>query len=390
MEIFDWEIVVKNLFIGLDHQSFLYRFMDFISYPGPVGWTLWTVLLFLLVRRDFKKYLPILILALVAVVAGDFVSRWLVKGVIMRPRPLYTIETCFDPKCWGFVSSHATNVAAFITVLALFRWRVLLWGLPAVVLVSVSRIVILDHYPLDVIGGVVLGGIVGLIVWLLRKIYFQWRTNGLRSSLKSTTSIIFMNCLVGLFFVSTISYASIVRLSENFYEVDAGKFYRSAQLTPDELKRRIEQFGIKTVISLRGSPDGSYWYKPETALLKKMGVEFKSYGLSTDHFPSSADLSSLLRDFETAQKPILVHCRSGADRTGMISALYALDQMKQKKTEALHQLSFQYWHVRDFHPAMSRFIEEYQGRDWALTYDPCKFPQFVKNPEECGHEIIWK
>src|SRR5690242_684397 len=48
--------------------------------------------------------------------------------------------------------------------------------------------------------------------------------------------------------------SSIVRLSKNFYEVDPGKFYRSAQLSPTELKDVVDKYGIKTVISLRGAP----------------------------------------------------------------------------------------------------------------------------------------
>lgn len=44
--------------------------------------------------------------------------------------------------------------------------------------------------------------------------------------------------------------------------------------------------------------------------------------------------------------------------------------------------SFNFWHVRNFHPAMSEFVRVYGGEDWAKTqYNPCKYPSYFKNAE---------
>lgn len=185
--------------------------------------------------------------------------------------------------------------------------------------------------------------------------------------------------IVGLF-----AYTSTVRITKNFYEVDAGKFYRSAQLTADELQEAIDTYGIKTVISLRGGSPDSYWYNDELSVLKKNAVEFYPINLSMDSFPSKGNLNEILRLFKETPKPILIHCRSGTDRTGMVTALYLVEEMGKSKDEALKQLSFKYWYVEAFHPAMTEFIRVYQGHDWAKNkYEPCIYDKFKHDLPEC-------
>lgn len=191
--------------------------------------------------------------------------------------------------------------------------------------------------------------------------------------------------LAFLFLGSVMAYTSIFRISKNFYEIDPHKFYRSAQLTPKELEATVKQYGIKTVISLRGLPQPIFGGESEVALLDRLGVAFQKYDLSTDYYPKKADLVSIVEAFKTAPKPILIHCRTGADRTGMISALYQIEEMGFQKSKALKQLSFKYWHVRQFHPAMTSFVNLYQGAKWVSeSYDPCKLDrEFLEHPDEC-------
>ncbi|MGZ5279557.1 MAG: tyrosine-protein phosphatase [Pseudobdellovibrionaceae bacterium] len=167
--------------------------------------------------------------------------------------------------------------------------------------------------------------------------------------------------------------SSIVRLSKNFHEVDPGKFYRSAQLTPAELEEAIQKYGIKTVISLRGAPENSYWVPKQKEVLAKHNVKFYWFGWTTDFFPDNDDLKGYLMTLKTAEYPVLVHCRTGADRTGEAVAMYAIDQMNQSKEEAIAKnLNFKYWHVPAFHPAKTEFVRQYKGINETLaTYDLC-------------------
>ena len=133
---------------------------------------------------------------------------------------------------------------------------------------------------------------------------------------------------LGLF----IYRASIFRISKNFHEVDSGKFYRSAQLTPGEMQDMIDKYGIKTVISLRGAPESSYWVQPQREVLAKNNVKFYAFGWTIDYFPDRDQYLGFLEALKTAERPILVHCRTGADRTSTATALYAIEYMGSRWT----------------------------------------------------------
>jgi protein tyrosine/serine phosphatase len=55
-------------------------------------------------------------------------------------------------------------------------------------------------------------------------------------------------------------------------------------------------------------------------------------------------IKRLIALFASAQKPILIHCMSGADRTGLASAVYLAAISKQGEEAAEGQLSVRYGH----------------------------------------------
>jgi protein tyrosine phosphatase (PTP) superfamily phosphohydrolase (DUF442 family) len=186
--------------------------------------------------------------------------------------------------------------------------------------------------------------------------------------------------LAGVFvaLVLTVYRMSVFRPSQNFHVVDEGRFYRSAQLTGPEFEEVVKQFGIKSVINLRGAQAGEPWFDAEKSTLEKLGVQLINFGFSTEHLPSASDLNGYLDALEKLPRPILVHCRSGADRTGEASSIYAMEYMGQPREQALSQLSFTYLHVPFFQPSKRFLINHYGGRAWAkTTYNPCS-PEFIK------------
>lgn len=169
--------------------------------------------------------------------------------------------------------------------------------------------------------------------------------------------------------------SSVFRPAKNFHEIDSGKFYRSAQLSDDEFEETVKKYGIKTVINLRGSQPGEWWFDAEKRVLDRMSVRFENIGFSTEQVQTKEDWSRYLELIRTAERPILVHCRSGADRTGEATAVYMIDQMGKSRGEALDQVSLKYLHVTQFHPAKRLFVQNFQNGDWLLKeYDPCKEP----------------
>ena len=64
--------------------------------------------------------------------------------------------------------------------------------------------------------------------------------------------------------------------------------------------------------------------------------------------------------FNTIEMPALMHCKSGADRAGLMAALYLLIHRKRPVAEAMQQLSFRYLHVRQAKTGMlDSFFEAY-------------------------------
>jgi len=202
-----------------------------------------------------------------------------------------------------------------------------------------------------------------------------------RILLRSLAALIVLSAL-GAF----IYRASVFRPAKNFHEIDPGKFYRSAQLAKDEFDEIVKKYGIRTVVNLRGSQPGEWWFDDEKAALERLGVRFENLGFSTEQLQTKEDWEKYIDILKTAERPILVHCRSGADRTGEATAVYVHDYMHADREKVLEQVSLRYLHVSLLQPAKRLFVESYEGPEWLLTrYDPCepKFRPHARNESRC-------
>lgn len=86
------------------------------------------------------------------------------RPFVVHPHALLLVSHSADP---GFPSDHATMAGAIAMGVLLTRPR---WGIGALllaVLLCVDRVYVGVHYPLDVIAGLVLGGVVAAVVVLL-------------------------------------------------------------------------------------------------------------------------------------------------------------------------------------------------------------------------------
>ena len=107
----------------------------------------------------------------------------------------------------------------------------------------------------------------------------------------------------------------------NFKKVDEG-IYRSAQMTPWRLRKVIEKYEIRSILNLRAVDN--YLYKKEAEICKELGVEYKVYSIASRTLPKSHEVKELANLLETLPKPILIHCKAGADRTGFVATLWLI------------------------------------------------------------------
>ncbi len=153
----------------------------------------------------------------------------------------------------------------------------------------------------------------------------------------------------GLAFAGVIAlfgaYVGILILSGNFHEVLPGQFYRSAQLSGERLGKEIDRYGIKTVINLRGENVGKGWYDDEIRATAAHGATHVDFRMSARRDLTPEKTQQLLTLLKTAEQPILVHCMSGADRTGLASVIFLQQVAGIDEEEAEWQLSPLYGHI---------------------------------------------
>jgi protein tyrosine/serine phosphatase len=119
---------------------------------------------------------------------------------------------------------------------------------------------------------------------------------------------------------------------------------RSNQPWPFQLKR-WKRDGVRTVINLRGGFDASF-YALERHACERLGLKLVNFTVTSRDVPSKAQVLAARELFETLEYPAVMHCKSGADRAGIMSVLYAHYRLGQPIREALRQLSLRYMHVR--------------------------------------------
>lgn len=114
-----------------------------------------------------------------------------------------------------------------------------------------------------------------------------------------------------------------------------GAAWRSAQLAIGEFEEFVERKGVRGVLSLRGSSARDDAHDAEVAWCAANGVEHVQVPLTPTRMPTPEQGRALLRALDSLPRPILVHCRQGADRTGLAAAVYLAVEHDTPVEEAL-------------------------------------------------------
>ncbi|MEJ2118508.1 MAG: sulfur transferase domain-containing protein [Alphaproteobacteria bacterium] len=116
------------------------------------------------------------------------------------------------------------------------------------------------------------------------------------------------------------------------------KAWRSSQPAPLDI-RILARRGVKTIVNLRGDRDcGSY--RLETTACDRRGIKLVNFSVKSRQAPDIQTFHDAKALFETLEYPILLHCKSGADRAGLMSTLYMMFVEGCPVAEAKRQLSW--------------------------------------------------
>ena len=176
-----------------------------------------------------------------------------------------------------------------------------------------------------------------------------------------------------------LDHGILRRRWHNFEEFAPGA-YRSNH--PNRARfERYKALGIKTVLNLRGAVKQPH-YLFEKEWTEELGMKMVDVHMSARQAPQRRALIQLMGAFDTMERPFLMHCKSGADRTGLAAAIYLLRNEGAPLDVARRQLSFRYIHIRRTSTGiLDHFLDTYAARleekgpigieEWIRTeYDP--------------------
>jgi undecaprenyl-diphosphatase len=168
-----------SLFNLLNNLAGHSSFIDFIIvfFAEYLAYILVAVFLFLAYRSTNtirEKVTMISIVGFSSILARYGVTE-LIRFFYHRPRPFLThnVHQLLSETSYSFPSGHSTFFFAFSYAIYLYNKKWGTWFLCATIIMTISRIIAGVHYPLDIVGGMIIGIIVAKVSFMYLGVYFK-------------------------------------------------------------------------------------------------------------------------------------------------------------------------------------------------------------------------
>lgn len=173
----------------------------------------------------------------------------------------------------------------------------------------------------------------------------------------------------------------------NIASIEPGASFRSGQLTPGGLERLIRSRRIRTVVNLRGCNPDNDWYPAERAATLAAGATQVDLALASDLWLSRDQMRTLVDVLRRAERPLLIHCEWGAERTGLASAFAELLRPGGSLESARAQFGLYYLYLpladglvmRGHVDAYARWLEKHR-----LSHSPEQFLEYANHAYDPG------
>jgi protein tyrosine phosphatase (PTP) superfamily phosphohydrolase (DUF442 family) len=192
--------------------------------------------------------------------------------------------------------------------------------------------------------------------------------------------------LAVLLFVAGIILAH--QVGDNFHAVIPNRVYRSGQLSGKSLEHYIMYYHLRSIINLRGPNPEDEWYQIECGSAAHLGVQHYDVPIDSGCPPNPDELRDLVTVLQKCPKPVLLHCQSGIDRSGIAAAISRLlldDTVTPAEAKSQFRLLYGHFPWRESTAKHKAFLDLYEAwltenglptsssrfREWALNvYNP--------------------
>jgi len=154
--------------------------------------------------------------------------------------------------------------------------------------------------------------------------------------------------------------AALAAISIDNFGVINDNYYRGAQPEGPADYERLAALGVKTVIDLQADYATKNYARTEEADVRAVGMKFYRIPMTTRRPPTAQQLATFMQIVnDPASQPVYVHCKGGKHRTGVMTAVFRMEEDDWSADRAYQEMKQFKFGPSFFHPEFKEFVYDY-------------------------------